>query len=102
MIHIVQLDADRRFEIARSAIESLHLDLSGGKTIHCWALVGSRGQLQLLPRTDVLSRTRDRLQQIAAERELTAAAASDREVDLFRKLSAFIEISVRPRKESIN
>ena len=102
MIHIVQLDEQRRFEIARLVLTPLHLDFSTGLTVHCWGLQGSSGQIQMLPATSALSQARDALDELVALRGITWEQANDRDLQILRRLSGLLRIGTRPRNQSVN
>jgi hypothetical protein len=91
---MLSLDEQRRVMVERSLVENaLKLGLGPGASADLWSLLGSEGQLQVLPPSSELARLRDEFDKGSAERGIPWDSASDHDTGVLRRLASFAKVT---------
>jgi DNA-binding transcriptional regulator/RsmH inhibitor MraZ len=93
--HVSKLDKQRRIDVPKEFLASIGVDVSKGKPIGLWALIGASGQLQLLPPNSRLSILRDDFENRSASIEWDAAG--DENVLVYTQLQSFLRVTCQPK-----
>lgn len=95
MTLILTLDEQRRVEVPHVVLQGLVAEFSPGESQEIWGLVGSHGQLQLLPANSELARIRELYKKAPGRLSYDTAGSSAAMTQ--RSLNAFIPITCRAR-----
>jgi hypothetical protein len=94
LIEIVTLDPQRRIDIDSEWLESsLGIKLSPSQSVNLWALIGSKGQFQVLSPENEVAKKRERYVNKKSASPLTWDAGGDQSADTMRKFSGMFRIT---------
>jgi hypothetical protein len=98
----VPVDQDRRIELKLSIVEAtLGTKLIPRQTIRFWGIVGTEGQIQLLPPDCEVARLRDKFENVAGE-EIRWQHSTDERFETYRRLAGFLRVRCHRRERGKN